>query len=346
MLQKFKSDIRTYFSNGPKVLFVAVLICMCGVIGLLNMEKSVNIVVDGQEISVMTYRSSVSDVLKKNNIVLGPKDIVEPDVNSKIKSGDTIRIEKAVNVELEMDGKTTTILTNADSVEELLKEEKVVLGKEDKISPSKEEHIKNDLKIAITRVNTKIEKKVESIEFATEIRKDDSLKEGRKKVVQEGTAGQKEINIKVVYQNGKEVSREVVEEKVVKKPTTKVVAMGTMKEVKLSRGGSVNYASKYRMRATAYTASYRDTGKNPGDRGFGLTASGTRVKRNPEGYSTVAVDPRIIPLGTKLYIDGYGYAIAEDTGSAIKGNKIDLYFSSDAQVSRWGARYVDVYVVK
>ncbi|MFU0825773.1 ubiquitin-like domain-containing protein [Clostridium sp.] len=346
MLQKLKSDIRTYFSNGPKVLFIAVLISMCGIIGLFNAEKSVNIVIDGQEISVMTYRSNVEDILKKNSIVLGPKDIVKPDLNSKIKSGDTIRIEKAVNVELEMDGKTKTILTNADSVGELLEEEGVVLGKEDKVSPSKEEHIKNNLKIAITRMNTKIEKKVEPIEFATEIKKDSSLKEGHKKVVQEGTAGEKEVNIKVVYKNGKEISREVVEEKIVKKPTTKIIAMGTMKEVKLSRGGSVSYSKKYRMRATAYTASYRDTGKNPGDRGFGLTASGTRVKRVPEGYSTVAVDPQIIPLGTKLYVEGYGYAIAEDTGSAIKGNKIDLYFSSDAQVDRWGARYVNVYVIK
>lgn len=346
MLQKLKSDIRTYFSNGPKVLFIAVLISMCGIIGLFNAEKSVNIVIDGQEISVMTYRSNVEDILKKNSIVLGPKDIVKPDLNSKIKSGDTIRIEKAVNVELEMDGKTKTILTNADSVGELLEEEGVVLGKEDKVSPSKEEHIKNNLKIAITRMNTKIEKKVEPIEFATEIKKDSSLKEGHKKVVQEGTAGEKEVNIKVVYKNGKEISREVVEEKIVKKPTTKIIAMGTMKEVKLSRGGSVSYSKKYRMRATAYTASYRDTGKNPGDRGFGLTASGTRVKRVPEGYSTVAVDPQIIPLGTKLYVEEYGYAIAEDTGIAIKGNKIDLYFSSDAQVDRWGARYVNVYVIK
>ena len=346
MLQKLKSDIRTYFSNGPKILFIAVLIFMCGMIGLFSAEKSINIVIDGQEINIKTYRSNVADVLKKNNIVLGPKDIVQPDLNSKIKSGDTIRIKKAVNVKLEMDGKTKTILTNADNVGELLEEEGIVLGKEDIVSPSKEKHIKDNLKIAITRISTKIEKKVEPIEFATEIKKDSSLKEGHRKVVQEGTAGEKEINIKVVYKNGKEVLREVVEEKVVKKPVTRVIALGTMKELRLSRGDSVNYKKKYRMRATAYTASYRDTGKNPGDKGFGLTASGTRVKRVPDGYSTVAVDPRVIPLGTKLYIEGYGYAIAEDTGSAIKGNKIDLYFNSDAQVDRWGARYVNVYVIK
>lgn len=354
MFQKFKSDIMAYFSNGPKVFFIAVLICMCGVMGLLSMEKTVNIVVDGQEQSVITFKSSVSDILKKNDIAIGPKDIVEPALDSKIKSGDTINIEKAVNIVLKMDGETKTILTNADSIGEFLKEEGVVLGKEDKISPSKEEHIKDKLNIAVTRVNTVMEKKTEPIEFATEIKKDNSLKEGSKKVVQEGSAGEKEINTKVVYKDGEEVSREVVGEKVVKEPKNKVVAMGTMKEVKLSRGGeaklsrggNVNYGSKYRMRATGYSETFKNTGKNPGDKGYGVTASGSRVKRDPNGYSTVAVDPRVIPLGTKLYVEGYGYAVAADTGGAINGNRIDLYFTSDAQATNWGVRYVDVYVVK
>ncbi len=345
MFNKFYDDIRTYFSNGPKVFFIAMLICMCTVIGIFGMEKSVNIVIDGKETSIMTYKSNVKDILEKNNIALGPKDIVEPDLNSKIKSGDTIRIEKAINIQLQVDGKTKTVATTADNVEEVLKEEKVALGAEDKVSPSREEVTKKDLKIVVTRVKSKTEKKVESIAFTTEVKKDSDLKEGTKKVVQEGTAGEKEMEYKVVYENGKEVSRQLISERVTKKPANKVVAMGTLKTAKLSRG-NLTYSSKIRMRATAYTSSFRDTGKRPGDRGFGVTASGTNTKRNPDGYSTVAVDPRIIPLGTKLYIEGYGFAIAEDTGGAIKGNKIDLYFNSDSQVYKFGVRYVDVYVLK
>lgn len=345
MFNKFYGDIKTYFSNGPKVFFIAMLIFMCIVIGIFGMEKSVNIVIDGKEMSIMTYKNNVKDILEKNNIALGPKDIVEPDLNSKIKSGDTIRIEKAINIQLQVDGKTKTVATTADNVEEMLKEEGVVLGAEDKVSPSREEVTKADLKVVVTRVESKVEKKVEAIEFTTEVKKDGDMKEGTKKVVQEGTAGEKEIQYKVVYENGKEVSRQVVAEKITKKPTNKVVAMGTLKTVKLSRG-NLNYSSKIRMRATAYTSSFKDTGKRPGDRGFGVTASGTKTKRNPDGYSTVAVDPRVIPLGTKLYIEGYGFAIAEDTGGAIKGNKIDLYFNTDSQVYRFGVRYVDVYVLK
>lgn len=86
--------------------------------------------------------------------------------------------------------------------------------------------------------------------------------------------------------------------------------------------------------ATAYTAS---TGS--------LTASGKKVERNPNGISTVAVDPRIIPIGTYLYIEGYGYAIAADTGSAIKGKKIDVYFKSSSECYTWGRKNVKVRIL-
>ncbi|KGM95104.1 hypothetical protein Z968_09885 [Clostridium novyi A str. 4552] len=349
MFNKIKDNIRTYFSNGPKkIVFVSVLVALCATLGvLISMEKSVNIVVDGKETSVMTYKSNVAAILNKNNVVLGPKDIVEPDLQSNVKTGDTIKIRKAMSIQLAVGSDIKTILTAANTVGDMLSQEKITLGKEDKISVPKEKEIKDGDKISITRVSTKVEKKLQPIEFATEVKKDNSLKDGTRKVVQEGKAGQREINEKVIYENGKLISREVVNQAIVQQPTTKVIAMGTLKEQpqRLSRGGSVNHSKMYRMRATAYTASYSDTGKGPGDSGFGITASGTRVRRSAGGYSTVAVDPRVIPLGTKLYIEGYGYAIAEDTGGAIKGNKIDLYFNSDSQVSSWGVRYVNVYIV-
>ena len=86
--------------------------------------------------------------------------------------------------------------------------------------------------------------------------------------------------------------------------------------------------------STAYTS---DTGT--------LTSSGKAVKRNPNGISTVAVDPNVIPLGSALYIEGYGYAIAADTGSAIKGNVIDLYFDSYSDCDAWGRKTVNVMVL-
>ena len=151
---------------------------------------------------------------------------------------------------------------------------------------------------------------------------------------------------RVVYENGKEISRKLIGETIKKQPVQKIVAMGALSVYTPSRGVKVPYTSSIRMRSTAYTANYADTGKDPGDAYFGITASGTVAKRNEGNYSSVAVDPRVIPLGTRLYVEGYGYAVAEDTGGAIKGNRIDLFFDSSSEVDSWGVKWINVYVVK
>ena len=95
---------------------------------------------------------------------------------------------------------------------------------------------------------------------------------------------------------------------------------------------SGQYKKELSMEATAYA-------------GDGITAMGTATVRNPNGISTVAVDPSVIPLGSKLYIPGYGYAIASDTGGAIKGNRIDLFMNSEAECNQFGRRQITVYIV-
>ncbi|MGV8980583.1 3D domain-containing protein [Clostridium sp.] len=77
----------------------------------------------------------------------------------------------------------------------------------------------------------------------------------------------------------------------------------------------------------------------------GFTSSGSRTNRDPNGYSTIAVDPRVIPIGSKVYVEGYGYAIASDTGSAIKGNIIDVFFNTEAEVLNWGRRNVKIRII-
>lgn len=96
--------------------------------------------------------------------------------------------------------------------------------------------------------------------------------------------------------------------------------------------------------ATGYTAGVESTGKRPGERGYGITYSGVKVRRGI--VSTIAADPKVFPIGTLLYIPGYGYGVVADTGKAIKGNRIDLYFETPGQVYReWGKRTVKVDVL-
>ncbi|WAA11882.1 3D domain-containing protein [Fervidibacillus halotolerans] len=101
----------------------------------------------------------------------------------------------------------------------------------------------------------------------------------------------------------------------------------------------------YTVVATGYTAGYESTGKRPGDPSYGITYSGVKVKRDL--YSTIAADLNVFPLGTVLFIPGYGFGVVADKGSAIKGNKIDLYFETVEDVySQWGKKVVEVYLIE
>lgn len=114
-----------------------------------------------------------------------------------------------------------------------------------------------------------------------------------------------------------------------------------------TRSKNFSYKNSYVMIATAYDLSYASTGKLPGMDGYGITKSGTKAK-----VGTVAVDPTVIPLGTKLYIEyadgtgAYGYATAEDTGSAIKGYRVDLFFNTYQECIEFGRRRVVVYILE
>ncbi|WP_025694293.1 3D domain-containing protein, partial [Paenibacillus durus] len=103
----------------------------------------------------------------------------------------------------------------------------------------------------------------------------------------------------------------------------------------------------FKMTATGYTAGFESTGKRPSHPEYGITYSGVKVRRDKHAVSTIAADPKVLPLGSILYVPGYGYAIVADTGSAIKGHKIDLYFSTTKQVYReWGKQLVEVQLIK
>ncbi len=96
--------------------------------------------------------------------------------------------------------------------------------------------------------------------------------------------------------------------------------------------------------ATGYTAGYESTGKNPNHPSYGITYSGVKVKRDL--YSTIAADTSVFPIGTILFIPYYGYGVVADTGSAIKGNKIDLYYDTVNDVyQQWGKKQLKVYIV-
>jgi 3D (Asp-Asp-Asp) domain-containing protein len=97
--------------------------------------------------------------------------------------------------------------------------------------------------------------------------------------------------------------------------------------------------------ATGYTAGYESTGKNENHPEYGITYSGVKVKRDL--YSTVAADLSVFPIGTILFIPGYGLGVVADKGGAIKGNKVDLYYETVEDVyNKWGKKEIEVYIIE
>jgi 3D (Asp-Asp-Asp) domain-containing protein len=143
-----------------------------------------------------------------------------------------------------------------------------------------------------------------------------------------GTGGVRERIYRLLYVDGTLVSRVLVSDSLLKPPTGDALAVGTS----VYRGGATN---EFYMVATAYSPTVQETDGNPW-----MTASGMK-----SGRGVVAVDPKVIPLGSKLYVEGYGYAIAGDTGGAIKGDRIDVFFYSSGETAKWGRRWARVFVL-
>lgn len=185
----------------------------------------------------------------------------------------------------------------------------------------------------------KSEVKVSSKEvpYTTITEKTDSLTKGTTKVAQEGVNGVSKVTEVTKYVNG-EVADVSVTEEVISEPIDEIILEGT-KEVPTVPGmDTVEYSKVLTMNATAYCP----CAKCCGSYANGYTANGMKA-----GYGVAAVDTSVIPLGTKLYVEGYGYCIAADTGGAIKGNRIDLCYGSHqaALNSGFGHKNVKVYVL-
>jgi len=185
------------------------------------------------------------------------------------------------------------------------------------------------------------------VDYETKIVYNENEFEEYRTVVQKGSDGMKKTVYQEIYEDGKLISTNLEEEIIYKEPETQVIEVGTKERLVVTSRGGFRYSDEIVLVATAYDLSYQSTGKNPGDPYFGITASGTKVQPG-----TVAVDTRVIPLGTKLYIastDGspdYGFATALDTGGAIKGNRIDLFMADIADCYNFGIRPVKVYILE
>lgn len=332
MVNKITSRLKKLTGSPKAKIVVGLIVIAIMMVTLLSMRKTLVVNIDGKEVTITTYKGNIRAALADNNITVGQKDKIAPGLSTELSRTGKVNIHRAVSVSVSVDGQTTHLISAENTVADMLKAEGVVLGDKDKIEPATDTAISKDTSVKITRVDSKVVKEESKLDFEIVIKTDDALDKSVSKTVTEGEYGSKETTYMLTLEDGKEVKRTVVAQKVTKKPVNKVVKKGTAETVALSRGGNTIYKKKMNMVATAYSI-------------HGGTASGAQTVRNPNGLSTIAVDPNVIPLGTKVYIPGYGLAVAQDTGSAIKNNKIDLFMNTYNEACNWGVRGVEVYII-
>ncbi len=313
--------------------------------------KQVEVSIGGQKKSVWTTADTVEDLLSEKEIALGEHDKVQPDPSKKITGNMKVKIDTAFPLKIVNGGKQQKVWSTSTTVADFLKQQGITLKDTDRVEPSLDKVIKANDVVNVVRVEKVTDVVEETTDYTVVSKKDSSLSKGKEKVVQEGKKGLVKKKFEVVKENGKEISRKLISEETVKKSQDKIVSVGTKVLVaQVSRGRSSSSSSHSTSQSTSapsggrefYVSSTAYTGSCNGCSGY--TATGINLRANPN-VKIIAVDPSIIPLGTKVYVDGYGYAVAADTGGDIKGNRIDVFFSSKSEAYRWGRKTIKVKIL-
>ncbi|MCM3676352.1 ubiquitin-like domain-containing protein [Peribacillus simplex] len=302
--------------------------------------QKIVMVQDGKRKEVWSTADTVDELLKDQDLSVKEQDKITPSKSTKLKANMEVAIDKAFSLKLVVGGDEKQVWSTSTTVADFLKQQGVKLNDLDRVEPELTEKVEAENTVNVVRIEKVTDVVEEPVDFAVITKKDDSLSKGKEKIVKEGKDGLVSKKYEVIKENGKEVKRELLSEKVVNKKQDKVVTVGTRTTVAQASRGVTNVSSssgkEIYVSSTAYTASCKGCS--------GVTSTGVDLKSNP-GAKIIAVDPNVIPMGSKVYVEGYGYAVAADKGGAIKGNRIDVFFSSKNDAYRWGVKRVKIRVL-
>jgi uncharacterized protein YabE (DUF348 family) len=300
------------------------------------LNNDVTLKVDDKVVQMSTFSGDVEDLLKERGIQIDSTDKVLPGLDAKLEDGMEVEFKNSFKINLTVAGLQKEITTTEDTVKDLLNKQNIRVSRLDILSHSLNHKLQPNEKIDIIKVEEKIVKETAKIPYEVKTVLDDNLYKGEIRKAKVGKLGEKQIAYKVVYHNGKPVKKIVVGENITVEPTNEIVKKGTaeirvasaaMSSRSVSRSMSTS-GINMTVTATAYT-------------GGGITATG-----RPAAYGVIAVDPSVIPYGTKVYIPQFGGTfLAADTGGAIKGNKIDIYLNSYSDCINFGRQSIDIVVL-
>ncbi|TCI33145.1 DUF348 domain-containing protein [Exiguobacterium sp. SH1S4] len=332
----------------------------------------------GQMETIDTRERTVGDVLLRYGVSVREGDDVYPSVRTPITSGMTIRYQPVVALDLIIGDDATKVYTMASTVEEALREARIEISDKDTVVPALTAEVRDGMTITVNMSRDVVQYENRLIPFEIIEEEDATLAAGTTEVSQVGVPGLERTRYALTVENGTITNRTETDVEMVQTVRPQIIKVGTKvatereaefeaaeaptetvdstspfreeAEIKIEetpRADDVldfTSAKQLLVEATAYTNNAEDTVTYDGRV---LTRSGYDVTDTIlyEGMRIIAVDPAVIPLGTRVYIEGFGMAIALDTGSAIKGNIIDIMMDTKEEAVTFGRKPLTIWVI-
>jgi len=328
------------------------------------------VITDGDNVIVCLSNSTDPQVvIEEAGLKLGESDTFTTHTTDGVSE---IHITRVQMISVQDGDQVYVVGSYGGTVDDVLQSLDITLSNNDILSCTLDTDTYDGMVIEITRVLLETQEYDEPIPFQTRVLEDSSLAPGEEVVLREGVNGTIHYVAQIIYENGEEVKRTVLSQQMVAAPQESIILRGVdrsvmeqgfdhvddyiisndwysyeppteeealeVSEQKFVPGTNLRYDEAVLFEATAYTCnSYEYVGN-------GITFTGTQAR-----VGAIAVDPKVIPLGTKMYIasaDGeyiYGYCVAEDTGGLIKGNLVDLYYDTHDECIQFGRRDIIIY---
>lgn len=306
------------------------LVMAAGLRGAAEEGVVVELEMDGRKEAVLTRAQTVGELLWERQIVLRPEDAVFPPLSTPLAPGARVTIVRAISVRVRVDGRLHVLRTLARTPREVLETAGIRLQRLDRVSPPLDALLADGSEIRVQRVREETQVVRETVPFPVRYQLARALFDRGTEVIQPGRPGVVEYVYRITRVDGQVVRRERVGQRVIRPAQPRVIRLG---RGYIPSRGELRLRPSLVVTASAY-APYGDRGVDA------VTATGLRAR-----HGVIAVDPRVISLGTVVYVEGYGIAIAADTGGAIRGLRIDVCFNSVREALRWGRRRVRIWLL-
>lgn len=332
--EKKKFNILDIFMKDKHTKTMGVILIMAAcIIGYLEIDYIVPEYVtvnystmdETKTIKAATRVSNVGDLLEELDIETSDIDIVYPGKDAEVNNRMKINVKECVKTKAKIAGRTQDFILMPGTVADNLKHNGISYDDDDSIKPALDKEVTAKTDIEVKEIHYKVKEKKEKVEAVYKVVLDPSVHSGTISET-EGEDGEGVFTYTTKYVNGKKKGTERKVKKWIKEPTDHVLTLGTSAT---GESGEATVTREFTANTTAYTA-------GPGARG----STGQVVH-----YGTCAVDPSVIPYGSLLFIEGYGTAIANDCGGAVRGNIVDVYLNSTSACIQWGRRDCRAFIL-